>query len=246
MFEKLNGIVLKTRDYGETHKIITLFTKERGKIGAIARGAKKPRSRMAAVTQPFVYGTYLVQVSKNLGNLQQGEIIDSFRYIREDIVKTAYAAYLSELTDRLLESHSPDVMLWEQLLHTLERMSDEPDVLTMMYELKVFERGGFAPELSRCVSCGSSRGIQSFSVIEGGFLCSKCNFHDPDAIDLDQKLIQILRYLRYLNVERVGQISIKPENRKMLRRILDDYYDRYGGYHLKSRRFIQQLDRFEW
>ncbi|MBO8156054.1 MAG: DNA repair protein RecO [Bacillaceae bacterium] len=246
MFEKLEGIVLKTRDYGETHKIVTLFTKQRGKIGVVARGAKKPRSRMAAITQPFVYGTYLVQISKNLGNLQQGEVLHSMRQIREDIMKTAYAAYLAELTDRILESHEPDPFIWEQLLHTLERMTDEePDILTMMYELKMFEKGGFAPELNRCVSCGATENIRHFSISEGGLICLPCKKYDPDALLMDEKLIKILRYLRYLNVERVGQISIKTENRKKLRNLLDGYYDRYGGYQLKSKRFIQQMDTFE-
>ena len=64
MFQKCEGIVLRTTDYGETNKIITLFTREWGKIGVMAKGAKKPKSRLAAITQPLTYGYYLVQKGK--------------------------------------------------------------------------------------------------------------------------------------------------------------------------------------
>src|SRR5699024_3176785 len=107
VLEKFSGVMIKTQDYSETHKIVTIFSKKIGKCSAIARGAKKPRSRMAAVTQPFVNGEFLVYISKQLSTLQQGEITHSFRPIREDIVKTAYAAYLAELTDKLMTPIHP-------------------------------------------------------------------------------------------------------------------------------------------
>ncbi len=244
VIEKVEGIILRTNDYSETHKIISLFTKERGKIGLVARGAKKPRSRMAAITQPFVYGSFLIQPSKNLGSLQQGEIIDSMRSIREDIVKTAYAAYIAELTDKVLEQNEPDVYLWEQFLHTMERLSvdDESEIITMIYELKIFHKGGFAPELRGCVHCGKEQHITHFSVGEGGFLCSDCHHMDPSATPLNEKLFQVLRVIRYADIDRIGNISIKEENRKKLRLMLNEYYDQYGGFYLKSRKFLQQLD----
>ncbi|MBB6454307.1 DNA repair protein RecO (recombination protein O) [Salirhabdus euzebyi] len=245
--EKVEGIILKTRDYGETHKIISLFTKEKGKIGVIARGAKKPRSRMAALTQPFVYGTFLIQPSKNLGTLYQGEVIDSMRKIKEDIVKTAYAAYLAELTDKVLENHVPDSFLWEQFLHTLERMETEehPEIISMIYELKIFQKGGFAPELRHCVSCGREDNITHFSVVEGGFLCASCHQLDSSATFLNERLFNILRTIRFSKVENIGKVSMKEDNKIKLRILLNDYYDRYGGFYLKSRKFLQHLDMFQ-
>ena len=79
MLQKCEGIVLRTTDYGETNKIVTLYTREWGKIGVMARGAKKPKSRLSAITQPFTYGYFLLQKGSGLGNLQQGEIIAPLR-----------------------------------------------------------------------------------------------------------------------------------------------------------------------
>lgn len=103
MLEKIDGIIIKTRDYGETHKLVTILSKNIGKFTALARGAKKPKSRMAAVIQPFIRAQLFVYVNQGLSTIQQGEIVNSFRPIREDIVKTAYAAYMTELTDKLLD-----------------------------------------------------------------------------------------------------------------------------------------------
>ncbi|GAA0482608.1 DNA repair protein RecO [Salinibacillus aidingensis] len=244
--EKIEGIVIRTQDYGESHKIVTLFTREKGKIGLMAKGAKKPKSQMAAITQPFVYGEFLIQPGRNLGTLYQGEITHFMRQIRENIVKTAYAAYLAELTDKVLENHSPDLFLYDQFIHTFERLQTEenPEVIAMIYELKVFEKGGFAPELNQCVSCGRTEGITHFSVAEGGFLCTACAHIDGHALHLNEALFKLLRTIRYVKVERIGKISIKEENRRKLRQILDDYYDYYGGFYIKSRKFLKQLDKF--
>lgn len=106
MLIKSEGIVLRTTDYGETNKIVTLLTREHGKIGVMARGAKKSNSRLSAISQPFLYGTFLIQSSTGLGTLQQGEMIESMRAIREDLFLTAYAAYMTELMDKGTEEKS--------------------------------------------------------------------------------------------------------------------------------------------
>lgn len=106
MLIKSEGIVLRTTDYGETNKIVTLLTRKHGKIGVMARGAKKSNSRLSAISQPFLYGTFLIQSSTGLGTLQQGEMIESMRAIREDLFLTAYAAYMTELMDKGTEEKS--------------------------------------------------------------------------------------------------------------------------------------------
>src|SRR5690625_3738160 len=110
MLEKVEGIIIRTQDYGETHVIATMMTDKLGKIGVIARGAKKPKSRMSAIAQMFIHGQYLVRTGKGLGVLVQGEVIESHRRIREDIFLTAYTSYIAELTKdrkstRLNSSH---------------------------------------------------------------------------------------------------------------------------------------------
>jgi DNA repair protein RecO (recombination protein O) len=244
VLEKLDGIVVKAKDYGESHKIITVYSKRIGKFTALAKGAKKPKSRMAAVTQPFIYAQFFVYLNKGLSTIQQGEIIESFRPIREDIIKTAYASYIMELTDKLLDAQAPDINLFEQLYGTLNWIADHEaaEVPIMMYELKLFKKGGFAPTVNECSNCKSKELPFAFSIAEGGFLCRRCVHLDENAIPLPESLTKILYLFLNVGLERVGNISIKPENLKLLRCILDAYYDQYGGYYLKSRKFLKQLD----
>lgn len=97
MLSKWEGIVIRTIPYGESNKIVTLLTQEAGKITVMARGAKKPRSKLAAVTQPFTLGSFLIRKGRGMGTLSQGEQIESMRFIREDLEATSYASYILSL-----------------------------------------------------------------------------------------------------------------------------------------------------
>lgn len=244
MLRQLEGIILKTRDYGETHKIITIYTKEIGKITAIARGANKPKSKLSAVSQVFIQGEFLIYVTKGLSTIQQGQTLSSFRHIREDIVKTAYAAYLIELTDKLIEEKRPDPFIYDQLNKTLAWIDEKEEFMIpmMMFELKLFAKGGFAPIVDRCVRCGRTEGFQSFSIQEGGVLCEQCYPIDDRAIQLSTSILKLLSIFLHVGLERIGDISVKQSNEQLLRKIFDQYYDQYGGFSLKSRNFLSQID----
>ncbi|MBM7597935.1 DNA repair protein RecO (recombination protein O) [Virgibacillus halotolerans] len=245
MLEKIDGLIIRTQDYGESHKLVTIISKKLGKFTALARGAKKPKSRMAAVTQPFIYARLFVYVNSGLSTIQQGEMIYSFRAIREDIIKTAYAAYVTELTDKLMETKSPDVYLFDELYQTMSwiKEHEDADIPLMMYELKLFHKGGFAPTVDQCSNCGSKETPFAFSIAEGGFLCRRCMNLDPQAVMLPNAAAKLLNICSNVALSQVGTISVKPENKKLLRDILDAYYDQYGGYYLRSRKFLNQLDK---
>lgn len=244
MLEKLEGIVLKTQDYGETHKIVTIFSKRIGKFTALARGAKKTKSRMAAVTQPFIHGEFFVYLNKGLSTIQQGEVINSNRAVREDILKTAFTAYIVELTDKLVDPDEPDYPLYEQLIKTISWIAehDDADIPIMMYELKLYRKGGFAPTVDRCINCGRTDDLTSFSIAEGGLLCNRCITIDQHAIPLAKSVAKLLHIFLEVGLEQVGTITIKEQNKQLLRKLLDAYYDQYGGYFLKSKRFLKQID----
>ncbi|WP_404453045.1 DNA repair protein RecO [Virgibacillus necropolis] len=247
MLEKIEGIVIKSQDYGETHKIVTIFSKKVGKLSALARGAKKTKSRMAAVTQPFIHGEFFIYLGKGLSTIQQGEVINSNRAIREDIMKTAFTAFVVELTDKLLEAEEPDYYIYEQLAKTIAWIveNDDADIPIMMYELKLYKKGGFAPTVDSCVNCGRKEDLVSFSIAEGGLLCNRCASIDQHAIALPKSVAKLLRIFLEVGLEQVGTITIKEQNKQILRKLLDAYYDQYGGYFLKSKKFLRQIDQLK-
>lgn len=239
--------MLRTVDYGETNKIVTLWTREWGKVAVMARGAKKPSSRLSSVTQLFTYGYYLVQKSRGVGSLQQAEIIDSLRGIRENIFATAYASYMVELTDKVTEERQPNPYLFELLLQTLKYMNDGLDleILTYIYEMKMLRVMGLHPMLDGCAVCKQSEGMFSFSVKEGGFLCHRCEATDPHRLPLSPAAVKLLRLFYYFDLSRLGKISVKEETKKELNRAISAYYAEYSGLSLKTKRFLTQIEQLK-
>ncbi|GMB07591.1 DNA replication and repair protein RecO [Thermolongibacillus altinsuensis] len=244
MFEKCEGIVIRTIDYGETNKIVTLLTRQWGKVAVMARGAKKPNSRLSAVTQLFTYGYFLIQKSRGIGSLQQGEMIATMRNIREDIFLTAYASYIVELTDKAVEEKRPDPYLFELLLQTLTYINEglDAEILTYIYEMKMLNVLGLYPKLDGCALCGSTEGTFAFSLKEGGFLCHRCFEHDPHRLPMSVHTLKLLRLFYYFDLSRLGKINVKEETKRELNQIISAYYDEYSGLTLKTKRFLQQID----
>ncbi|MFD1425682.1 DNA repair protein RecO (recombination protein O) [Kroppenstedtia sanguinis] len=248
MLEKLEGIVIRTRDYGESHKVVILFTKEQGKYAVMARGAKKPKSRLAAVTQPFTSGEYLCYAGSGMATLSQGDILASRHLLRSDLLRASYAAYWTEFLDKLKEEKEPDppIYIWlERVLDLLEEGVD-PEILSRIFELKVLESAGYRPRLQGCVYCGGTDLPVKFSVRQGGFLCPNCSLRDPEALSLSPATARILRTLAGISPYRLGQIRVKEETRRQLERILRSFIDEYIDLPLRSRSFLDRLKKDGW
>ncbi len=246
MLQKCEGIVIRTTDYGETNKVVTLYTREWGKMGVMARGAKKPNSRLSAITQLFTHGNYLVQTGSGLGSLQQGEMISSMRSIREDIFKTAYSSYIVELLEKSVEDKKPNPYLFELLYQTLHYLNEgyDHDVMMNIFEMKMLNVLGLNPTLDQCSVCASTDGQFSFSIREGGLICHRCLAKDPYHLKLSPAAVRLLRLFYFFDLSRLGTISVKPETKAELKKVISAYYEEYSGLHLKTKRFLDSMEQF--
>ncbi|WP_066294644.1 DNA repair protein RecO [Bacillus sp. FJAT-29937] len=247
MLEKCEGIIIRTTNYGETNKIVTLYTREWGKIGVMARGAKKPSSRLAAVTQPFTYGYFLVQRSSGLGSLQQGEMISSMRSIREDIFLTAYASYIVDLTDKGTDDRKPNPYLFELVYQSLNLVNEgfDAEIIVNIFEMKMLNTLGLYPVLNQCAVCSSTDGHFSFSIREGGLICHRCLEKDPYHYKISPATVKLLRLFYFFDLSRLGNISVKPETKAELKKVINAYYEEYSGLNLKTKKFLNQMAKFE-
>ncbi|MBS4191334.1 DNA repair protein RecO [Bacillus sp. FJAT-49705] len=246
MLEKCEGIIIRATNYGETNKIVTLYTREWGKVGVMARGAKKPNSRLAAVTQLFTYGYFLIQKGNGLGTLQQGEMISSMRSIREDIFLTAYASYIVDLTDKGTDDRKPNPFLFELVHQTLNLINEgyDAEILVNIFEMKMLNSLGLYPVLNQCAICGSTDGHYSFSIREGGLLCHRCFEKDPYHFKISSATVKLLRLFYFFDLSRLGNISVKAETKAELKRVITAYYDEYSGLNLKTKKFLNQMAKF--
>lgn len=245
MLHKWEGIVLKARAYGESNKIVSLMTREAGKISAMARGAKKPSSRLASVTQPFTYGMFMVQRHTGMGTMQQGEHLNSMRHIREDIMATAYASYIVELLDRLVEEGRPEPYAFDVLLQALQAIEEgyDPEAICLFVEWKMLPYTGVQPILHSCAACAAVDGEFAFSFTQGGFLCHRCFHLDQYLIRLTPKQLKLIRMFYTLPIDQVSKLELKKETKKFIKKIVTTIYEEQTGIRLKTKSFIDQLER---
>ncbi|MDF2718732.1 MAG: repair protein RecO [Paenibacillus sp.] len=246
MLVRVEGIVIRSIDYGEGDKILTLFSKEAGKISIMARGAKKLKSRHSAIAQLFTYGEFNCYKTGSMGTLNNGEIWNAYHRLKEDIHKTAYAAYLMELTERMLGENERNAPLFEQLKAALDAMDEDKDlqIVTNIYEMKMLAIAGYMPELNECVSCGAQEGAMMLSVAMGGTVCSRCRHADPGALVVTEGTLKLLRLFLHMDIRRLGKTEVKDATKSQLKHCIRQLLDAHVDVKWKSRNFIDQMDKY--
>ena len=183
---KVNAIVLRRANVGETDKILSLYSRERGKIPVIAKGARKPISRIAGAAELLTFGKFALAMGRNLDVVTQVDVRESFPDIRRDIKKIAHATYFLELTDHLTEDHEPNPDLFDLLLSVLYVLQNggNAEVLSRGFEIKAMDMLGYRPHLDACVRCNKSPQGRTarFSPSAGGVICSECGPLPDDVI----------------------------------------------------------------
>lgn len=240
------GIILRTRILGEADRIVTLFTKEKGKIEAVARGARRPRNRLVGTTQQFSYLRALIFTGKSLDQLSQAEMIKSFAPLRDDLLKMAYATWWSEMLDVFLPLNevNTDVFLFMLAgLVVLEKVPD-PMFVSRAFELRLLRYLGYEPVLDRCVRCQnpSSRTWAGFAPAEGGLLCRSCaEAAGVNLIPVQPAALNFLRDLYQTDLRAVARHPVDPALGSELGRLLFNFIQLRAEKPLKSLSFLQSL-----
>jgi len=242
---KTEGIVIKAINYGEGDKILTLYTRTHGKIAVMAKGVRKTKSRLNAVAQVFSYGEFVLYLGKQMGTLTQGDINFRFNDIYLDIEKTAYAAYIVELVDKLMDSNDSNPFLFQQLLSALEQINAGKDleIIARIFEMKVFLEAGYRPTLHSCALCGEKNDLIAFSIRQGGLICNR--HENEPAITLQKGTIKLLRMFEAIDISRLGNIDVKSSTKNQLQFIMREFYDEYVGTPLKARNFLDQIEKLK-
>lgn len=224
---RTEGIVLKEIRYKDTSKILTIFTREHGKISAMARGAYKPRSGLIANTQLFSHNEYEMYKGKNFYYINQGHVIDSFYSIRENMDRVSYGYYMLEMIDKSLEEDENSEKIFQLLEKGLEILSRlEEDFLKFIvgYELKFISFLGYRPVIDKCVACSGKIDSRSkFSIKNGGIICSNCFSEDYLARKIDRNIYNSINDFLYTRLEDIGKINISENSLCRLHSILVDY-----------------------
>jgi DNA repair protein RecO (recombination protein O) len=248
LLRNTQGIVLRSMDYGEGNKIISIFTSDLGKVGVMARGAKKIKSRHTAATQLFTYADFVFYKQHGqMGSLNQAEIIDAHQPLREDLYMSAYASYLVEMLERMLGDGEGGSYLFEQLKAGLSAIEEGKDmqIIVHIFEMKMIELAGYLPIIDTCVSCGAESPLTLFSAQHGGALCSRCRYKDSSALEISEGTRKMLKLFTKMDIRRLGTITVKEETKLQLKQCMRSYMDTHIGLKWKSRGFIEQMEKYQ-
>lgn len=175
------AVVVRTRAFGESDKIVTFLTRDLGKIAGIAKGARRSKRRFVNVLEPFTHVdvTLRLRQGSDLAFVNACVLVDAPISIARDLMKFAYASYVLELTDRMVREHEagPDTYeLVRDAIALLENGEAEPGVLRA-FELHLLRLTGYEPELDRCRRCATAVTSSTTMYVHparGGVLCIRC------------------------------------------------------------------------
>ena len=203
---KANALVLKRIPLGESDKIITLFTREYGKLNAVAKGSRKPTSRLAGASEPLSLFKGLFAEGKSLDLLTQCEVRESFPLIRADFDLFLRATYACELLERVTTERDAAPESFDLLVTTLQilQRARDADAVIHAYELQLTQQVGYEPILDVCVRCERTLNRDLPPVVyapaRGGALCGVCKTQvKEDVLPLSLPGLQALRRLSEIN-----------------------------------------------
>jgi len=238
-----DAIVLRRTDVGETDRVIILYTRAKGKLSAIAKGARKALSKLAAATEPFTYGRYMLAVGQNLDVVTQAEIRESFQAIRKDVARVSHAVYFLELVDSFTEEREPNPDLFDTLLSALYLLETgvDPQIAARSFELKLMALLGYAPQLDVCLRCGTKpKGPEiPFSPSLGGLVCRKCGPLPEDVIYISRSTAEFMKHLVTAEPSDLRQMQPAPEALKEAAQVLRWHIRYRAERDLKSLDFLR-------
>jgi DNA repair protein RecO (recombination protein O) len=242
---RVEAVVLRRISIGETDRVLTLFTRDRGKLSAIAKGARTPRSRLAGVTEPFTYFHGLLAMGQNLDVLTQAEAQDSFVGLRKDLVRIGYASYFVEVVDAAVEERQPIPELWDLLVAALSTLdgATTPDVLARAFELHAMRVVGYEPRLHECVLDEGPVDLPgaAFHPLRGGMLCPRCARTTPGTVKLAPESLAALRGLTEAPFQRAARAEFSDALRSELARCMIPYVRQHLEAPLRSLQFLDDM-----
>ncbi len=240
MLTEVEGMIISETAYGDTSKIINIFTKEYGIIGVMCKGAKSIKSHLRALTMKFTYGIFYIYYKEDkLSILKDVDILNEFRNIKNDILLISYLNYITELTIQVFK-HSEDMTIYELYISVLKKMDEKmnPLILTNILECKYLPFLGVGLELDSCVLCGNKTNIVTIDADIGGYVCKNCY---TNQILVSEKTLKLLRMYFYVSIDSISSIKISDEVAKEINFFINRYYDRYTGLYLSSKKFLNQM-----
>lgn len=209
---RYRGMVIRTVDYRDNDRILTLFTAENGRVDAKARNCRKATSPLLGCTQPFTYGEYQLFSSKGKYIIDQGEVLESFYPLREDVTRFAAASLCASLCLEGVQAEESSEDIFSLLYHTLSFLTygdSDPGDLVACFLIRFLSLAGFRPAITHCAMCGRDMRddpIIRFLPDRGGAACAACA---PVGRRIGKTALEAMRRMLLLDDDQLYRVKLK-------------------------------------
>lgn len=242
---RAEGVILRHSDFGEADRLLTIYTRETGKLRAIAKGVRKARSRKAGHVEPFTHVSLQLARGRDLFILTQAEAVDVYANLREDLVLLGTASYVIELIDRSTTDEEENRSIYNLLVRTLARLDrgDNPNLVTRYFEMRLLDYLGFRPQLQVCTQCEAEIKAedQFFSAMRGGVICPKCGHRDPSVRPISMQALKYLRFFQRSSYRDAARAKIPVSTYTEMESLMQYYLTHNLERGLNSPSFLRRI-----
>ena len=249
---KTEALVLKQFDLGEADKIITFYTKDYGKVRAVAKGVRKSRSSMSGIVLPFNYNYMTFYQSGSLDRINQVKNIFSFSKLREDLTKMAYASFMAESIEKVGLENDPNQALFSLLLssfHQLLKTDQEFIYIELSFKIRLLAILGLKPELDNCISCNKELIYYKkniFDIKHGGLLCKDCYKKIVEGSVIEKYIlfgesVQVIKSLFVTGLQPLPNLKISKQAYEQLDELINKFIQYHLDLKLKSFDFLNMI-----
>jgi len=236
---KTKGIIFKRTNLGEADRILTIYTKDFGKIKVIAKGIRKIKSKLAGNLELFCLDDLVIAEGRNLDIVCGAVTEKCFFGLRNDLKATHTAYYLSDVIDKLSDEEEPHKEIFELLDEMLSEVNGEnAEILLPFFEIKFLSEMGYQPEVYHCTNCKEKiqNGKNFFDFDEGGLVCESCR---KSQLSISEKAVKLLRLFLEHDISYIKKIKLDRKIYKEVEKITKNYLKYNSGKEFKSERFVR-------
>jgi DNA repair protein RecO (recombination protein O) len=247
--QRSEAIVLRSQALRETSLILTLYTKDFGKIKGIVRGVRGPHAQYGGSSlELFAHDEIIFYERKtsDIFTVSQCDLVDFFNPIRQSLERLAYASYIAELLDSVTSLGDKNEEVFTLILNSLKLLSGESSArrVARIFEIKLLGLLGLMPTLASCVNCG--KGVDAsakFSIVEGGLICKDCLSADKNAVPILPGTVKFIEHIRMSPFDKVARVKVVDSVGKELESILRKFLDYHIERRLKSLEFLKEIEK---
>lgn len=242
---KTRGIIIKRRNFGEADRVLTIFTKNRGKISAIAKGVRKTLSKLGGHLELFYVVNLMLSEGRNFDIVTGAEIIESFPNIRNNLKLTEQSYYIAELTDKLINDNSEASEIYDLLYKTLKSVNNKNNPLALRYfELWLLKELGHKPETDFCAKCRKDLDARElfWNSGLGGVICKNCKMSVDSSERIGVDIVKIIRLFLNYDINIINRITINREQNQRLEYIIEDFIKYISDHEFNSKKYTKRLE----